>query len=140
MSRPAGVDSLAVLACDQLNQGANKQNVVAWLSQYNPYVANDTFLRKAALYYCPEHNNKLAGWQGPWSGYSFHLSMVAGFHPLTVPIKASGSGRRYRDAKAALPPADKPSAITESARHSVLGHEYCFAITVIPFCIGGQYE
>jgi hypothetical protein len=56
------VDSLAVLACDQLNQGANKQNVVAWLSQYNPYVANDTFLRKAALYYCPEPNNKLAGW------------------------------------------------------------------------------
>ena len=55
------VDSLAVLACDQLNQGANKYDVVAWLSQYNPYVGNDTFLRKAALYYCPEHNNKLAG-------------------------------------------------------------------------------
>jgi hypothetical protein len=59
---PAEVVGWAHWACDQLNQGANKQNVVAWLSQYNPYVANDTFLRKAALYYCPEHNNKLAGW------------------------------------------------------------------------------
>jgi hypothetical protein len=59
---PAEVVGWAHWACDQLNQGANKQNVVAWLSQYNPDVANDTFLRKAALYYCPEHNKKLAGW------------------------------------------------------------------------------
>jgi hypothetical protein len=59
---PAEVVGWAHWACDQLNQGANKYDVVAWLSQYNPYVANDTFLRKAALYYCPEHNNKLAGW------------------------------------------------------------------------------
>ena len=60
---PAGVVAMAHWACDQLNQGANKQHVVAWLSQYNPNGANHaTFLRKAALYYCPEHNNKLAGW------------------------------------------------------------------------------
>jgi len=34
-----------------LNQGANKYNVVAWLSQYNPNAATDTFLRKPALYW-----------------------------------------------------------------------------------------
>jgi len=59
---PAGVVAWAHWACDQLNQGANKEHVVAWLSQSNPNAANGTFLRKAALYYCPEHNNKLAGW------------------------------------------------------------------------------
>ena len=59
---PAGVVAWAHWARDQLNQGANKYNVVAWLSQYNPNAATDTFLRKPALYYCPQHNNKLAGW------------------------------------------------------------------------------
>jgi hypothetical protein len=59
---PAAVVAWAHWACDQLNQGANKEYVVAWLSQYNPNAPNGTFLRKAALYYCPEHNNKLAGW------------------------------------------------------------------------------
>jgi len=58
---PAGVVAWAHWARDQLNQGANKYNVVAWLSQYNPNAATDTFLRKPALYYCPQHN-KLAGW------------------------------------------------------------------------------
>ena len=59
---PAGVVAWAHWACGQLNQGANKQYVVAWLSQSDPNAANGTFLRKAALYYCPQHNNKLAGW------------------------------------------------------------------------------
>jgi uncharacterized protein DUF732 len=48
---PAGVVAWAHWACDQLNQGANKYNVVAWLSQYNPNAATDTFLRKPALYW-----------------------------------------------------------------------------------------
>lgn len=58
---PAGVVAWAHWACDQLDQGAKKEHIVVWLSQYNPTADNATFLRTAALYYCPEHKNR-AGW------------------------------------------------------------------------------
>ena len=58
---PAGVVTWAHWACDQLRQGAPKEHVVAWLSQYNPDADNAVFLREAALYNCPELKSK-AGW------------------------------------------------------------------------------
>ena len=59
---PAGVVTMAHWACDQLAQGAKKEHIAVWLSQYNPGGADHgAFLRVAALYYCPEHKNR-AGW------------------------------------------------------------------------------
>jgi uncharacterized protein DUF732 len=58
---PAGVVTWAHWACDQLDQGAKKEHIVVWLSQHSPNADNATFLRTAALYYCPEHKNR-AGW------------------------------------------------------------------------------
>ena len=47
-------------ACDQLGQGAKKEHIVVWMSQYYPGLSQDVglnaeSLRVAALYYCPEH-------------------------------------------------------------------------------------
>ena len=47
-------------ACDQLRQGAKKEHIVVWMSQYYPGLSPDVglnaeSLRVAALYYCPEH-------------------------------------------------------------------------------------
>jgi uncharacterized protein DUF732 len=58
---PAEVVTWAHWACDQLRQGAPKEHVVAWLSQYQPNADNSVFLREAALYYCQELKSK-AGW------------------------------------------------------------------------------
>ena len=53
-------------ACDQLGQGAKKEHIVVWMSQYYPALSPDVglnaeFLRVAALYYCPEHKTGPAG-------------------------------------------------------------------------------
>ena len=59
---PAGVVTWAHWACDQLAQGAKKDHIAVWLSQYAaPNADNAVFLRVAALYYCPEHKDR-AGW------------------------------------------------------------------------------
>ena len=47
-------------ACDQLRQGAKKEHIVVWMSQYYPGLSQDVglnaeSLRVAALYYCPEY-------------------------------------------------------------------------------------
>ena len=63
---PAALLYWAHWACDQLDQGAKKDHIVVWMSQYQPGLSpsiglNAEFLRVAALYYCPEHKNG-AGW------------------------------------------------------------------------------
>jgi len=65
-SNPSALVSWAHWACDQLNQGAKSEHIVTWMTQYYPplsldFYANSIFLRKAALYYCPENKYK-AGW------------------------------------------------------------------------------
>jgi hypothetical protein len=57
----SGVLSWAHWACDNLAQGAKKEHIIVWLSQYNPTADNAVFLREASLYYCPEYKRK-AGW------------------------------------------------------------------------------
>lgn len=61
MGDPGGVVVWAHWACDQLGQGSKKEHIVIWLSQHSPTADNATFLREAALYYCPEYKNR-AGW------------------------------------------------------------------------------
>ena len=61
MGDPAGVVSWAHWSCDNLAQGAKKEHIIVWLTQYNPTADNSVFLREASLYYCPELKRK-AGW------------------------------------------------------------------------------
>ena len=64
---PAALITWAHWACDQLDQGAKTEHIVAWLKQINfsPNSAHGNlegeFLREAAAYYCPEHK-EMAGW------------------------------------------------------------------------------
>ena len=56
---PAGVVTWAHWACDQLAQGAKKDHIAVWLSQYAaPNADNAVFVRVASLYYCPEHKEQ----------------------------------------------------------------------------------
>ena len=64
---PAALVGWAHWTCDQLDQGAKKEHIVAWLGQYkfsnggNHGALEGTFIREAALYYCPQ-NKERAGW------------------------------------------------------------------------------
>ena len=64
---PAALVTWAHWTCDQLDQGAKSEHIVAWLMQFkfSPNSAHGNlegmFLREAALYYCPEHKQR-AGW------------------------------------------------------------------------------
>jgi Protein of unknown function (DUF732) len=60
---PAGVVTMAHRACDQLAQGAKREQIVVWLSQNAPHADTAMFLREAALYYCPDYK-VTAGWGG----------------------------------------------------------------------------
>ncbi len=64
---PAALVDWAHWTCDQLDQGAKKEYIVAWLGQYHFSdgggfgALEGTFVREAALYYCPQNKQK-AGW------------------------------------------------------------------------------
>jgi len=64
---PGALVEWAHWTCDQLDQGAKKEHIVAWLGQYHFSSGGDfgslegTFIREAALYYCPQNKQK-AGW------------------------------------------------------------------------------
>jgi hypothetical protein len=65
---PAGLVYWAHWTCDQLNQGAEDDHVLAWLGQYrviaDPRVFGDStevFVHEATHYYCPAHQDRF-GW------------------------------------------------------------------------------
>ena len=65
---PAGLVYWAHWTCDQLNQGAKDENVLAWLGQYHviadPRMFGDStsvFVHEATHYYCPAHQDRF-GW------------------------------------------------------------------------------
>ena len=65
---PTGVVYWAHWTCDQLNQGAKDEHVLAWLGQYHvitdPRMLGDStsvFVHEATHYYCPAHQDRF-GW------------------------------------------------------------------------------
>ena len=64
---PAALVEWAHWTCDELDQGAKKEHIVAWLGQYHFSTGGGfgaveaTFIREAALYYCPNNEDR-GGW------------------------------------------------------------------------------